>query len=102
MHTDLYRLDVSHLINWQTHRQTDNISSIYYPGEVESTAYPSLTAPLSHSLPTLAFSWIVAHRAKEVLRDLKSVHKSTDAAESYAMGFGLGFRVMGVKAGENK
>ena len=34
------------------------------------------------------------------MRDLKSVHKSTDAAESYAMGFGLGFRVMGVKAGE--
>ena len=40
-----------------------------------------------------------ARRAKEVLRDLKSVVKSTDAAESYAMGFGLGFRVMGVKAG---
>ena len=39
-------------------------------------------------------------RAKEVLRDLKSVVKSTDAAESYAMGFGLGFRVMGVKAGK--
>lgn len=38
-------------------------------------------------------------RAKEVLRDLKSVVKSTDAAETYAMGFGLGFRVMGVKAG---
>lgn len=34
-----------------------------------------------------------------MLRDLKSVVKSTDAAESYAMGFGLGFRVMGVKAG---
>lgn len=35
-----------------------------------------------------------------MLRDLKSVVKSTDAAESYAMGFGLGFRVMGVKAGK--
>lgn len=34
------------------------------------------------------------------MRDLKSVVKSTDAAESYAMGFGLGFRVMGVKAGK--
>jgi hypothetical protein len=42
----------------------------------------------------------VTCRAKEVLRDLKSVVKSTDAAESYAMGFGLGFRVMGVKAGK--
>ena len=41
-------------------------------------------------------------RAKEVLRDLKSVVKSTDAAESYAMGFGLGFRVMGVKAGKGR
>ena len=47
----------------------------------------------------LRFIVLVVCRAKEVLRDLKSVVKSTDAAESYAMGFGLGFRVMGVKAG---
>ena len=52
---------------------------------------------------TLCFYFVYCEltcRAKEVLRDLKSVVKSTDAAESYAMGFGLGFRVMGVKAGK--
>ena len=38
-------------------------------------------------------------RAKEVLRDLKCVEKSNEKSESVAMGFGLGFRVMGVKAG---
>lgn len=37
--------------------------------------------------------------AKEVLRDLKSVQKSTDLGENLAVGFGMGFRVMGVKAG---
>jgi trehalose 6-phosphate synthase/phosphatase len=36
--------------------------------------------------------------AKEVLRDLKSVEKA-DITDSYAVGFGMGFRVMGVKAG---
>ena len=56
---------------------------------------PPPFSSLSRSLLELS-----SYRAKEVLRDLKSVHKSTDAAESYAMGFGLGFRVMGVKAGE--
>ena len=33
---------------------------------------------------------------------MKSVEKSSDVSESYAMGFGLGFRVMGVKAGTTK
>lgn len=61
-----------------------------------NTLRPPPFSSLSRSLLELS-----PYRAKEVLRDLKSVHKSTDAAESYAMGFGLGFRVMGVKAGEN-
>ena len=34
-----------------------------------------------------------------MLRDLKCVEKSNEKSESVAMGFGLGFRVMGVKAG---
>ena len=33
---------------------------------------------------------------------MKCVEKSSDLSESYAMGFGLGFRVMGVKAGESQ
>mmetsp|Transcript_25483 Transcript_25483/g.24368 ORF Transcript_25483/g.24368 Transcript_25483/m.24368 type:complete len:1128 (+) Transcript_25483:151-3534(+) len=37
--------------------------------------------------------------AKEVLKDLKSVEKCNDAFESYSVGFGMGFRIMGVKAG---
>jgi hypothetical protein len=37
--------------------------------------------------------------AREVLKDLKSVEKCNDAFESYSVGFGMGFRIMGVKAG---
>jgi len=36
--------------------------------------------------------------AKEVLHDLKSVEKA-DITDAYSVGFGMGFRVMGVKAG---
>ena len=60
--------------------------------------YIVISIYLSH---TLSFSHSLL-RAKEVLRDLKSVEKSSDVSESYAMGFGLGFRVMGVKAGRIK
>ena len=42
---------------------------------------------------------LLMFRAKEVLRDLKCVEKSNEKSESVAMGFGLGFRVMGVKTG---
>lgn len=49
-------------------------------------------------MPSLFYS----NRAKEVLRDLKSVVKSNEKSDCVAMGFGLGFRVMGVKAGESR
>ena len=57
--------------------------------------------PLAIYSHLLSYTATWSYRAKEVLRDLKSVVKSTDAAETYAMGFGLGFRVMGVKAGKS-
>jgi len=37
--------------------------------------------------------------ALQVLQDLNSVNKNIDEGDSFAVGFGMGFRVMGVKAG---
>ena len=36
--------------------------------------------------------------AKHVLHDIKSVEKEIDQSQNFAVGFGMGFRVMGVKA----
>ena len=40
-----------------------------------------------------------AQWANHVLHDLKTVQKNTEPSENFAVGFGMGFRVMGVKAG---
>ena len=49
---------------------------------------------LEFSLRLTTVAW-----ATEVLRDLSQVQKSNDASAYSALGFGMGFRVMGVKAG---